>query len=271
MDFNAWLDSFTDAVSAVDPVHIPQSHRDQQSGIIRRIAELADQPEELNRFLDNLPVEDVASTSPDTSDSSDEPDTVERELRRFRQRSGRISERRQHRIQSDRERNRRANTHRFGSTFHLDSLFDGSVWGHEGTDSTADESPEEEGAVGYDAGARPENEFWDQLSLEDFPGLTSNSPDAGRTFLGQTIVEARANVKRALLVATLEIKRDNPGRSAEFAWMLLNDRLVRERVVQWYSEVSQTWYFAFGRPARLHFLSIYQAEPPIIEALWDSL
>ena len=271
MDFNAWLDSFTDAVRAADPVHIPQSHRDQQSGIIRRIAELADQPEELNRLLDSLAVEDAVSTSTSTSDSSDEPDTVEQELRQFRQRSGRISERRQHRIQSDRERNRRANAHRFGGTFHLDSLFDGSVWGHEGTGPAADESSEEEGAGGYDAGARAESEFWDQLSLEDYPGLASSSLDVGRTILGQTIVEARANVKRALLVATLEIKRDNPGRPAEFAWMLLNDRLVRGRVVQWYGEVSQTWYFAFGQPARLHFLSIYQAEPPVIEALWDSL
>ena len=167
---------------------------------------------------------------------------------------------------------RRGIAHSFGNTFHLNSLYDGSVWGHEGTGSTTDEVSEEEGAVGYSAEARAGVEFWDQFSLQDStPELPSRGLDTSRSFLGQTIVEARANVKRALLVATLEIKRDNPGRSAEFAWMLLNDRLVRERVVQWYGEVAQTWYFAFNQPARIHFLSIYQAEPAVIEALWDSL
>ena len=291
MDFSEWLGNFAEAVSAANPVHIPQTSRDQQSGIIARVAEAANDPEEVNRLLNSLAVEDSPAASR-SSDTDDELDVAERVLRRFRRRSGRISERRQRDIQSDRERRRRGNAHSFGNTFHLSSLFDGSDWGGERTGETTDEEsdarysvglrrvrrvsdpttndpPEEEGAVGYNVGAQLE--FWDDILPGNIVRDSSSSLNSGRSFLGQTIVEARANVKRALLVATLEIKRDNPGRPAEFAWMLLTDRLVREEVVQWYSGVAQTWYFAFGQPARLHFLSIYNAESAVIEALWDTL
>ena len=185
MDFDAWLDRFEEAVSSVDPVHIPQSPRDQHSEFLARVVEVADQPEELSRFLNRLAVE-VSPVTSDTSGSSDKYDTVEHELRRFRRRPGRVSETRQQHIQSIRESSRRANAHRFGNTFHLESLFNGSVWGHEVSGSTTDESPvEEEGAVGYDTGAQQEIEFWDQLSLEDISGrLPSDGLDTGRSFLG---------------------------------------------------------------------------------------
>ena len=347
MDFNAWSNNFADAVRYAIPVHNPQSPRDQQSGIIARIAESAHDLEEVTRLLNSLDHQPIVQppyrarppTTSDTSGSCNKSASVEHELRRFHRRPGGfsrvtqrrirasrerrlranvifargalhlsslyngsvwgeeatgettdelseesdarysvgvrrvrgVSEKTRRDIQSERERTRRGIAHSFGNTFHLNSLYNGSVWGHEGTGSTTDEVSEE-GAVGYSAEARAEVEFWDQLSLQDSaPELPSRGLDTSRSFLGQTIVEARANVKRALLVATLEIKRDNLGHSAEFAWMLLNDRLVRERVVQWYGEVAQTWYFAFNQPARIHFLSIYQAEPAVIEALWDSL
>ena len=68
----------------------------------------------------------------------------------------------------------------------------------------------------------------------------NNNQVAGRSFPSLAIVEARRDVKRALLIATLEIKRDNPGQTADFAWTLLQDRLVRETVVERQSEVQQS-------------------------------
>ena len=116
-----------------------------------------------------------------------------------------------------------------------------------------------DGAVGYNAG----NQY--QLPPRN------NNRVAGRSFPSLAIVEARRDVKRALLIATLEIKRDNPGQTADFAWTLLQDRLVRETVVERHSEIQQIWDFAFNQPARPHFQSLYQTDLNEAESLWYSL
>lgn len=253
--------------SAANSTQTHQLLIDEQTRIIARLGQVSYRSEEasyLHERLAQISEEDSASSlgaNDSDSESDMEESVVEWIHRRNRQRPGRISSRAQRRIQMSRLSTRRALAAAFGSSLDLHSLYDGSLWGHEGVDSTTDESLEEEdGAVGHNA-----------RSGIDLLFHQGNTQVTGRSFLGQTIVEARANVRRALLVATMEIRRENPGQPVDFAWMALQNRLVRERVVQWESEVSQTWYFAFNQPARLHFQSIYQADLAAIEALWDFL
>ena len=217
-DMNASSGSGAGEASAVESTQIHQSLIEEQSRIIARLGEVSYRSEEASHLLERLAQiseEDSASSlgANDSDSESDMEESVEewihRRHRRNRHHSDKISSRAQRRVQMSRLRMRTALGAAFGSTYNLHSLYDGSFWGHEGADSSTDESlEEEEGVVAQDARGE-----LDLLSL-----LNQNT---GMSFLGQTIVEARANIKRALLVATLEIRRENPGQSADSAWMVL--------------------------------------------------
>ena len=154
MDFNAWSNNFADAVRYAVPIHNPQSPRDQQSGIIARIAGSAHDLEEVTRLLNSLDHQPIVQppyrarppTTSDTSGSCNKSASVEHELRRFHRRPGGFSRETQRRICESRERRLRANVIFALGALHLGSLYNGSVLGEEATGETTDESTEENDA-----------------------------------------------------------------------------------------------------------------------------
>ena len=152
---------------------------------------------------------------------------------------------------------------------HLATLFRGpssiredtSTSESEITGDSYDSLPEELRSAGsYDATAEDGSD-WDDIAEDQQVPI--------RSFLGQSLVEARLEVKRLLLFAVLQLKLESPNVTAEVAWRMLVIRLLHERVAEREREISITWVYAFGEPTQAHFRSVFESSVASIRALWN--
>ena len=95
--------------------------------------------------------------------------------------------------------------------------------------------------------------------------------DETRTRLGDCLVSARADIKRALVIAVVRIRETSPGIDAGTAWRQLVARLQREGVIESDTEASRMWAFAFNEPAGAHFRYIFEADFAVLYDLWERL
>ena len=89
-----------------------------------------------------------------------------------------------------------------------------------------------------------------------------------RSLLGQGLQIAKLEVRKLLLIATLETKVDNPNRPYDAAWDALVVRLRNEGVYPNESALVVAWKFAFGDPALHQFRTVYESPIPVIQAHW---
>ena len=95
--------------------------------------------------------------------------------------------------------------------------------------------------------------------------------DEERTQLGNCLVDARADVKRSLLIAVIQIRESSPEIGARTGWLRLVARLQREGVIERDVEASRMWTFAFNEHAATHFRYIFEADFAILYDLWERL
>ena len=201
----------------------------------------------------------VAEIFPLPHESGSETD-IEQQLREARRRT-RIPEQRWF---SRQRRQFHARQFEYETELHLATLFEGPLSGREGASTSGSESPDDSsdpnsdgphGAEGFDVTAEDGSD-WDNTEQ-------AGSQQVNRSFLGQSLVDAKSEVKRLLLLAVLQIKVESPTITPEVAWQTLVIWLKRDRVVERDSEVTIAWVFAFNEPAQAHFRSVFESFCPI--------
>ena len=204
---------------------------------------------------------DVASALfPLQADSESESD-LEEQVREFRARTG------------DRGRLRlarqRAHFHaqqlEYSTDLGLAALFSQTSLDH---DSSSDWESSDESSHESDEAARADfdtanNSDWSNL------GNLESQPEPPRSFLGQSLLNARAETRRLLLLAVLQIKIESPNITADVAWQSLINWLRRDRVIVRDNEVVTTWMFAFNEPAGAHFRSVFESSVESVRAMWN--
>ena len=213
------------------------------------------------RRMSHAPVQDsdnnVDALFPVTRASDSSETDIEEQVREFRRQFGDAE-----RVHRQRRRQRfRADNFERELEWNLETLF----WEEQATVSLAsssyysssDDSEELEGAVGYDTGARPEND-WGELQ-------PNRSEFRERSILGQCLVDAQFEVQRLLLLAIIQIKVENRNFNSEDAWQALCSWLISESVTEQREDADSVWWYAFrGR----EFGQVFDSSLHEIRLMW---